>query len=316
MKKLGIPIIGVGLCLWAKLYFQSKPLIHPPSSPDLKPLLASYQSHSVEKYSFGFNALIGASIWIQLLQKSNYKPVSNDEVSWEFTQLDAITTLDPNNNRAYDYGAIFISVLRRDKIGGKILLEKWVKKRPDYWRAWYLLGSHYFLELKDYSAAAPLILKASSMAQAPAWISSLGIRLLSESGSYFQALRKSLDLLPQLNSPEGRERLVLRIRSLNYQIQKSYWTEALNSYSRQKGAPPSSISDLQDLVVSSSRELSSLVDSQSPLETMDRKLLAEKFTFRLSQDRKEILPKDLSQIQSLESVGIFIPDQSKEKSTQ
>ena len=71
MRKLIPPLLVVCICLGAKICLQKTKLISPPMSPDLKPILASYQSTSVEKYAFGFNSLIGASIWVQLLQQSD-----------------------------------------------------------------------------------------------------------------------------------------------------------------------------------------------------------------------------------------------------
>jgi hypothetical protein len=305
-------LLFVSFCLIAKLYFQQKEWIKIPVNQDLKPVLASYQSNSVEKYALGFNSLIGASIWVQLLQKSDHRPVPDEKVSWEFSQLDTLTTVDPNNNRAYDFGSIFISVLRRDKLGGKLLLEKWTKKRPDFWRPWYLLGSHYSLELHDYALAAPLIIKASKMANAPSWLSSLGIRLLSESGQYFQALKTSLELFPIIRDPEGRTRLSHRIRALNYSIQKKYWQNALDTYLSESKHFPSTIADLEPQFNHQKRELSSLTDSDHEKDETLVRLMNESFQFNLSPNKKEVVSSMPSETKNLESIGIYIPPSEKE----
>lgn len=311
MAKTLILFLGFVTSLLGKVYFQKHNLVTQPANPDLKPLLASYQSESVERYSLGFNSLIGAGIWVQLLQNSDYHPVKDNQVSWEFAQIDTLTTLDPNNIRAYDFGSIFISVLRRDKIGGKLLLEKWTKKQPNFWRPWYLLGSHHFLELHDYATAAPLIFKASKMSGSPEWLSSLGIRLFSESGQLYQALKTSLELLPQLKVGEGRDRIAFRIRSLNYRIQKRYWQEALENYLKKNSKPPENLADLNDLVASKKRELSSLMDYSEDTELKEF-VLSEKFTFKLDSSHKAIVSASPETTNLLENVGIFIEPHSKE----
>ncbi len=304
MHKITIPFLVLCGCLLGKFFFQNYNCIEPVNNPDLKPLLASYQSSSVEKYALGFNSLIGASIWIQLLQNSDHHPVKNNEVSWEFAQIDTITTLDPNNTRAYDFGAIFISTLRRDKTGGKLLLEKWVKKQPNYWRPWYLLGGHHFLELKDYASAAPFILKASKMARAPEWLSSLGIRLLSESGQLYQALKTSLELIPQVRNQEAISRLSLRVRSLNYKIQKLQWEEALTQHLKKHTTFPHDISELKEEVIAKSRELSSLIENEKTSEAT-KIFLTENFKFKLDRTNKKIISTTPEETNALENVGIF-----------
>lgn len=308
-------LLVVSFCLVAKLYFQKKEWIKIPVNQDLKPLLASYHSNSVEKYALGFNGLIGAGIWIQLLQKSDYRPVPDERVSWEFSQLDTLTTLDPNNNRAYEFGSIFISVLRRDKLGGKILLEKWTKKRPNFWKPWYLLGSHYSLELHDYAAAAPLMIKASRMTNAPFWLSSLGIRLLSESGQYFQALKSSLELFLVITNPEGRTRLSQRIRALNYSIQKQHWQNALSTYLYETKTLPSNIDELGPQFNRQRRELSSLIDKEQQGDENLAALMNETFHFKLSRNKKDIVSATPSETKEFESIGIYIPPSEKETNT-
>ncbi|NBX67918.1 MAG: hypothetical protein EBR01_03015 [Proteobacteria bacterium] len=291
--------LGVG-----KYCFENYSLVAPAIIPDLKPILASYQSSAIERYSFGFNNLIGASIWVKLLQNSDHRPVQEDRLSWEYAQLDALTTLDPNNFRAYDFGSIFISTLRRDKVGGKLLIEKWTKKRPNFWRPWYLLGMHHILELKDYASAPAFILKASKMHGAPEWLSSLGIRLMSESGRLYPALKISLELLPQLRNPEAIERVAFRIRSLNYRIQKNQWQEMLNNYLKSKHTIATKLDDLKAFGNSSNRELSSIVEAEKN-NSLAQFLLSETFIFKIDPNKKEIVSAEPEKTDILEKVGIF-----------
>jgi len=305
MAKLILSILILVVAILGKVFFQQFSWVTPALSPNLKPILASYQSSAVERYALGFNNLIGASIWVQLLQNSDHRPVKENEVSWEYAQLDTLTTLDPNNTRAYSFGAIFISTLRRDKIGGKLLIEKWTKKEPHYWRPWYLLGIHYALEMKDYVAASPVILKASKMKAAPDWLSSLGIRLMSESGKLYPALKTSVELLPQLQNKEAIERLTLRIRSLNYRIQKNQWQEALGNYVKTKRTLPTTLMDLKPYVEPSIRELSSILETEKGNDLI-QSLLSEKFDFELERKTKQIKSTTPQQTELLEKVGIFL----------
>lgn len=311
MRNFLLPILILSLCLGGKLCFQHRHWVERHEISHLPPLLAQYRSDSVERYSFGFNNLLGAAMWVQLLQKGNEQPIPHGKLSWEYSQFDTITTLDPNNMRVYEFGAIFISTLRRDQMGGKHLLEKWTHKQPDYWRVWYMLGNHEYSQLRDYPSAAPHILKASLMANAPTWLSSLGVRLLSETGQLYAALKASLELYQQLPSEESKARLVDRIRSLNYNIQKQRWISALQHFKQQYGISPPSIDALRTLAESQSRELSSLLEGQDKKEIAQR-LLQERFDFKWDPETQNILSAHPKQTELLENAGIHIPPHLKE----
>lgn len=278
MKKAALFSIFLVFALAAKLSLE-------PRFPDrstrlpanLEPLQASYESASLKKYAFGFDNLIGGILWVQLLQSARHDPVKSDAVSWEYAQLDGITELDPRLEDAFEFGSVFLSTFRRDKLGGQLLLEKWVKRRPNYWKSRYMLGLHHFLQKGDKATAGPLILQASRMNNAPVWISSLGIRLMSETGAVLQSLKLAVELLPAIQDPMGKERLVLRIRSLNYNLQKKYLGEIYEEFNK-NGRQPASLTELQPKLREKSQELASaFADTRLSPEAIG--LLREKFDF-------------------------------------
>ena len=128
MKKTGTWLGLLSLvvaCLFAKYSLEVRLYEALAQKPNLQPGQARYHSDSLKQYNLGFENLIAALIWVQLLQRSSYEKIKEGRVSWEFSQLDAVTGLDRNFERAYSYGAIFLSVFKRDKLGAKLLLEKW-----------------------------------------------------------------------------------------------------------------------------------------------------------------------------------------------
>lgn len=255
--------------------------------PSLKPIEAKYQSQALKKYNAGFAHFLSALMWVQLLQQSSHQPIQDGKVSWEFTHVDGITELDPQFDRAYSFGSTFLSVFKQDVLGSQLILEKWVKRRPYYWRANYLLGFHYFSELDDASRGSEYILKASAMENAPSWTTSLGVRMLSETGALAQALRISIELYPGIRDDEGRTRLKSRVRSLNYALQKKGWEAALHKYRKEQKAEPQQIQDLRSILHSEVRGIASLFD-QVPEDL--KPLLAEPFQFYYDASSHSIQP--------------------------
>ena len=226
---------GIGLFLFTLLiFFKSTVEIRLQSfrsgRPALKPLQAASQAKSLQRFSFGMDNLIAASLWVTLLQDASHEKLVDGTVSWEYAMLNSITTLDRPFLRAYDFGASFLSIFRQDREGAKLLLEKMVHQFPNHWQPHYLLAFHLYSELFNYPAAANEMMKASQMSGAPAYLAALGVGLLSESGSLHQALETALSIYPSIHHPEGRHRLDLRIRTLKFHLAKLSWEEASKKY--------------------------------------------------------------------------------------
>ncbi|MEZ4751698.1 MAG: hypothetical protein R3B54_14050 [Bdellovibrionota bacterium] len=191
-------LLGLGLVvalIGGKLYLESHVEAPLPRRLALTPTRAAFQSKFLAQYHMGFNSVLADLLWIQFLQGHEHTPLESGKVSWEFVQLDAVTTLDRRFERAFQFGAILLSVLRQDKLGARLILERWVKSRPNEWRPNYFYGYHLYFELGEFEVASKYILRAAAMEGAPYWLSSLGVRLIGESGAYLQALRVTLDLL-------------------------------------------------------------------------------------------------------------------------
>ncbi len=309
MKKKAALILALVLCacpLLLKHRLEQRLAERIVRRPPIPITQSAYQSHSLKRYSLGFDNLIADLIWIQLLQKASHEALSSGSVSWEYAQLEALTTLDPGFERAYSFGAAFLSVFRQDKFGAKLLLEKWVKRRPDYWKSHYTLGYHLFLEMANSKDAAPQILTAASLPGAPTWLSSLGIRLLSESGALAQALKVSLELYQSLRDDEAKWRMRMRVRSLRFNLQRAAWERALAEYRGQHDGEPPGSGVLHETAVREERELASIVATEETPDEL-RPLLAETFSFRYDADShsiKAVLPPGEK---GLDRIGIFRP---------
>lgn len=297
-------LVGVS-CIATKISFERRLGSHlkPADKINLQVTEASFYGHSLKHYSLGFNNLIADLLWIDLMQRAAYEKVSSDKVSWEYAQLDALTTLDPHFLKAYSFGAVFLSVFRQDRLGAKLILEKWVEQQPNYWHNQYILGYHLFYEMNDYAAAYPHILKAASLPGAPPWLSSLGVRILSETGALLSSLKLSLDLFATLEDPEVKKRLIVQIRSIRYAIQKASLEKALVLYRNQYHHEPTNLAALQPLESGDSRELASIAGEGELNEEM-QSILSERFPFQYEPESRSIISQKTMKELEIEEVGI------------
>jgi len=300
-------------CLWGTKYLFQKRLqeLDALRGPDTEELRVSYRGDALKQLTFGFESFFASLIWVQLLQEAKVTPLKANFVSWEYSEVDSVTTLDPNFEPAYNFGALFVSFLRRDKIGGKQILEKWVEHSPIYWKPHHMLGMHYFLELEDYANAAPHLIRASQLAGAPPYIASLGVGLLSQSGANLYALQSACELFETATHAEVKIRLAKRILGLRWHLEKQSWEQALSEFrKKQKGALPQSIDELSAFMKSHpSRELASLAPNLAQSAPLKR-LFAEKFRFILGKDRKSIESADPEKTKEIERIGVYIQKDS------
>lgn len=301
---VGVSVLLAVVCLAGK-HVSGERALAKREAIGLKPLEATYHGKSLKNSSLGFANVLADILWVKLLQGAKHTPLAPGEVSWEFAQVDAITTLDPNFIRAYDFGAIFLSVFRRDNLGAKIILEKWVKRSPIQWRPNYLLGYHLYFEMQEYERASNYLLKAGSLANAPPYLTALGIRLMSHAGGLWQALRLAVELYDQIDDLESKSRLNRRIRALRYELQRLAWVEALESFRKKRGREPARTSDLTPILVDNNRELASLPLGEVSPELAD--LMSEPFHFSYDPAAKQIRSSRSREELGIDGVGINRP---------
>lgn len=257
--------------------------------------------------ALGFDNFTAALIWIRLIQIATTEMVLSGKVSWEFTQLRQILLLDPAFQPPYEYGASLLSVFRQDRLGAKYVLERWVQKRPLLWRAHYKLGFHLYSELDEYEAAAREILKAAALERAPGWLTSLSIRLLSENGSLVYGLNQAIELYPSVASTEGKARLLLRVRSLRYALEKADWEKRVREFESQQKRKPRSLFEVAQKFPPERRAPASKLENGDPLPEELARALAEPLEFRYDFHDQTIRLADPDKEQLWKSVGIRRP---------
>lgn len=274
--------------------------------PPVTEASAQYESHSLQSFSLGFGNAISDLLWVRLLQEANHKKLTAPGVSWEYAQLNAITNLDRNYARAYEFGSAFLSIFRQDKVGAKDILHKWTVNFPLMWKAHYIYGFHLYNEMGLYTEASKEILLAATLPLSPGWLNALGVRLMSQDGAYLPALHIAMSLYPSLTDDGAKERLHARIRSLRYHLQKLDWETALAEYRKQSHHEPGSLEELR-ATYHPGREVAE-VESEIGDNDELREMMSERFAFRYDSATKKIEGLLSKQDQGLEISGTYHHD--------
>jgi tetratricopeptide (TPR) repeat protein len=161
-----------------------------------QPALYLTSDRAVGRMSLGFRALNADLYWIRALQyyggiqqahREGRRPLDpGSEYADLFPFLDLATSLDPQFNIAYRFGAIFLS---EPPPGGPgrpdlaiRLLNKGLAARPDKWEYMQDIGFVHYWWNHDYRAAAAAFQQASEIPDAPWWLRSLAASTVAQGG--------------------------------------------------------------------------------------------------------------------------------------
>ena len=134
-------------------YFR-KSIKKPPLTINMQDSSININKYLLDLFSFGQKRLITSILWVHTLMESDnsiYKKKDNN--SWMFLRFDTITHLDPNFYEAYYYGGQYLSIIKDDDIGAKIIYEKGLEHYPDKFWLQFHAAFHYLTEIKDIKKA-------------------------------------------------------------------------------------------------------------------------------------------------------------------
>ena len=201
--------------------------------------------------ALGFDLLAADVYWIRALQHYGNTKLSNDpdkSYALLFPLLDLTTSLDPEFDVAYRYGAIFLAEPfpagpgRPDVAIG--LLEKGLHAQPDEWRFAQDIGFIQYWWLNYYEAAAATFQRAAAFPDAPNWMAPLAAVTAAQGGSREASRRLWEDVMANANVEWLREQGEFRLRQLDAMDQMDALEQISLSYEASFGTLPQSWQDL------------------------------------------------------------------------
>ena len=143
----------------------------------------------MHRLALGFESLVADIYWIRAVQYyggTKLSKAENKSYDLLYPLLDITTTLDPQFNIAYRFGAILLSESYPDGPGRPdeaiALLEKGIRESPTRWEYFHDVGFVYYWWLQDHRAAADWFLRGSKLPNAPNWLQPLAAGVLAEGG--------------------------------------------------------------------------------------------------------------------------------------
>ena len=178
-------------------------------------------------FNLGNKKLITNILWIQTLLESDLEHYQQKDLnSWMFLRFNSILSLDPYFLDAYKYGAVYLSIIKDDDLGAKIIYDKGLKYYPDNFYLNFNAGYHYFLELGNPRVAHKLFNKIKDYPEAPHYLPSLVARIQASLGDLHTAYLLVLGAYKR--APKGSH-IYHKFHQSLYAIKAEIDLECLNS---------------------------------------------------------------------------------------
>jgi hypothetical protein len=149
--------------------------------------LAVWSGDAVRKLLPGFEQVLADVYWLRAVQYYGGERAFNTGSRFPLLEplIDITVALDPRFLLGYRYGATFLAEHWPSGAGrpeaGVALLERGIEQNPEAWQLYWDLGTIRYLFLGDPDGAAEALLAGAELAGAPAWLKSLGGRILGDS---------------------------------------------------------------------------------------------------------------------------------------
>jgi hypothetical protein len=226
--------------------------------PPTERVLYLRSGRTADRLMLSFDALAADVFWIRTIQhygRDRKSPRVTGRFELLYPMLDLTTTLDPQFNIAYRFGAIFLAQpapVGPNRVDQAIaLLEKGLANNPTRWQyasdigfIYYWYGTHDGPTGADYATAAQWFEQAALTPQAPNWLRPLAATTRAQGGDRAGARR----LLQELTTSEeawirrAAERGLAQVRALD---EIDALQDAVNRYSAAHDARPTGWGDLQ-----------------------------------------------------------------------
>ena len=205
------------------------------------------------RMALSFDALLADVYWIRALQEyGGTRRSEGDAKSYDLLGplLDITTTLDPEFNAAYRFGAIFLTEAYPNGPGrpdlAVALLEKGIERMPDRWEYYMDIGFIYYWWVKDYDRAAEWFDKAADVPGSSWWLRSLAANTLAAGGSRESSRMLWTELYESADSEWIRNEATRRLTQLQALDDIDQLVGAAAGFLERANRPPTSWRELID----------------------------------------------------------------------
>lgn len=218
----------------------------------LQEVLYLPSAKTVKAISLGYTGLMADVYWTRVVQYFGRKHQA-DAMTYKLLPplLDITTTLDTHLDIAYEFGAFFLSQKPPQGAGspddGIALVRKGIENNPTHWRLYYDLGFIYWMEKKDYKAAADAFYTGARLPGAQPWMWTMAGTMAQGSDDLETARRLWTEVLENAKDPMIRSNATQRLASIQSDEVVVALQKRVAAYEQHVGRKPADFRDLVEV---------------------------------------------------------------------
>ena len=206
---------------------------------------------TLQRLALSYKSILADVYWlraIQLYGDTRLGHVPDGTYALLYPLLELTTTLDPDFDVAYQFGALYLAERPpggpgRPDLAIK-LLERGIHVQPEDWRLYQAVGFVHYWSYRDYAKAADWFSRASRLPGAPVWMEALAAVTLAEGGN-----RQSSRLMWQQIQQTATDDWFLgeasrRLKQLDAMDQIELLQKVVAAFREKNGRPPSDWAEL------------------------------------------------------------------------
>jgi tetratricopeptide (TPR) repeat protein len=194
--------------------------------------------------SGGMDNMMSDLLWLRSLRYVMDHFDTGRDYTYLYRAYDIITDLDPNFQKAYRFGAYFLSGMTDEYENARDLLKKGWDHNPTSWKMAYDLGSVYDLHLKDRVKAAEWFEKAAHLPDCPPGLRQNADLLYLEGGRLDRALAMWASIYETTGSDKLKKVAEWNIKRVNSLMIIKELTAFVEKFRELKEHLPASLSDV------------------------------------------------------------------------
>jgi tetratricopeptide (TPR) repeat protein len=199
--------------------------------------------------SLEYAPLLADIYWTRAVQYYGNKHKRRDtNIAELWPLLDVTTTLDPHLLVAYRFGAMFLSDPAPQGAGRPDLaielIQRGIRKNPEYWRFHQDLGFIYYFNLKDFQQAAAAFLEGSKKPGAQVWMKVLAARILEQGETRATSVFLWNEIYQSATDATIKQNALVHLQLIRAEADCEQLNALAAEYEKRTGRQPRSMRDL------------------------------------------------------------------------
>lgn len=185
-------------------FFAAKRISRPTIFISKQDSTINFNSRLTEYFHMGQKRLISSAMWIATIIESDidhYK--MKDMNSWMFLRFKTISDLEPRFYENYQYGSVYLSIVKDDLPGASYIYERGLKEYPDDYFLLKNAAFHYEFEVGDQKSSYEIYSKLKVHPKIDLVTLGIAARLETQFGdkkAAFELLREQYEKIPDKSS--------------------------------------------------------------------------------------------------------------------